>query len=77
VLDLGSEIVGYALLGEKINCLATGSLETRGNPMEAFSVSTENVPGTERFSHGLGWGDVNNDGVDDVMIAEWLVLKKS
>lgn len=35
-----------------------------------FPISAENVPGTERFSHGIGLGDVNNDGIDDVLIAE-------
>ena len=27
-----------------------------------------NAPGTERFSHGLGMGDVNNDGRNDVIV---------
>ncbi|MEX2232713.1 MAG: FG-GAP-like repeat-containing protein [Cyclobacteriaceae bacterium] len=32
-----------------------------------FAVSEKNVPGTDRFSHGLGYGDVNNDGRKDVI----------
>lgn len=35
-----------------------------------FALSAENVPGTERFSHGIGFGDVNKDGFDDVVIAD-------
>lgn len=35
-----------------------------------FPLSEENVPGTERYSHGIGWGDVNNDGLYDVVIAD-------
>jgi hypothetical protein len=35
-----------------------------------YALSTENVPGTEIFSHGIGYGDVNKDGFDDVVIRE-------
>lgn len=35
-----------------------------------FALSGENVPGTEIFSHGIGWGDVNKDGINDVVIRE-------
>ncbi|MEB2784281.1 FG-GAP repeat domain-containing protein [Algoriphagus persicinus] len=35
-----------------------------------FPLSEENVPGTDRFSHGLGYGDINGDGFKDVVIAE-------
>ncbi len=35
-----------------------------------FDLSQENVPGTERFSHGIGYGDVNNDGLKDVVLRE-------
>jgi hypothetical protein len=37
---------------------------------KCFPISAENVPGTERFSHGIGLGDVDNDGLNDVVIAE-------
>ncbi|UBM61035.1 VCBS repeat-containing protein [Marinilongibacter aquaticus] len=33
-------------------------------------LSAENVPGTERFSHGIGWGDINGDGKKDVVVAD-------
>ena len=35
-----------------------------------FAISQENVPGTEIFSHGIGYGDVNKDGFKDVVIRE-------
>ncbi|CCH54060.1 FG-GAP repeat protein [Fibrisoma limi BUZ 3] len=35
-----------------------------------FALSKENVPGTEMFSHGIGYGDVNKDGFNDVVIRE-------
>ena len=39
---------------------------------ERFAISKENAPGTEQFSHGLGLGDVNNDGRNDVILkAGW------
>jgi hypothetical protein len=28
------------------------------------------VSGTDRFSHGIGWGDVNKDGLNDVVVRE-------
>src|SRR5690606_5378360 len=37
---------------------------------KSFPLSEENVPGTERFSHGLGYGDINKDGHKDVIIRE-------
>jgi|SRR5690606_15088282 len=33
-----------------------------------YTISEKNAPGTDRFSHGLGLGDVNNDGRNDVVI---------
>ncbi len=35
-----------------------------------YPLSQENVPGTEPFSHGIGFGDINNDGIKDVIIRE-------
>ncbi len=35
-----------------------------------YPISENNVPGTERFSHGLGYGDINKDGKKDVIIKE-------
>ncbi|MFN3850684.1 MAG: FG-GAP repeat domain-containing protein [Spirosomataceae bacterium] len=34
------------------------------------ALSGENVKGTEQFSHGIGWGDINMDGVSDVVIKD-------
>ncbi|MCU0324841.1 MAG: VCBS repeat-containing protein [Spirosomaceae bacterium] len=42
-----------------------------------FALSTENVKGTEQFSHGIGWGDINMDGIYDVVIKDgWFEGKK-
>lgn len=35
-----------------------------------FPLSAENVAGTENFSHGLGYGDIDGDGIKDVIIRE-------
>ncbi|MEP0712240.1 VCBS repeat-containing protein [Algoriphagus sp.] len=35
-----------------------------------FELTAENVPGTDRFSHGLGYGDINGDKIKDVVISE-------
>src|SRR5690606_15929807 len=35
-----------------------------------FTISKEKSPGTERFSHGLGMGDINQDDRMDVIIKE-------
>lgn len=37
---------------------------------QKFTVSKEKSPGTDRFSHGLGMGDMNHDGRMDVIITE-------
>ncbi|MCE7053178.1 VCBS repeat-containing protein [Algoriphagus sp. AGSA1] len=34
------------------------------------ALSEENVTGTDRFSHGLGFGDINGDKINDVVISE-------
>jgi hypothetical protein len=35
-----------------------------------FPLTAENVPGTEIFSHGIGYGDVDKDGFNDVVVRE-------
>ena len=35
-----------------------------------FALSKEKVAGTERFSHGIGFGDINMDGIKDVVIKD-------
>lgn len=35
-----------------------------------YALSGKNSPGTDRFSHGLGYGDVNKDGRNDVIIRQ-------
>ncbi|GGG92107.1 hypothetical protein GCM10007415_28540 [Parapedobacter pyrenivorans] len=35
-----------------------------------YVISEKGMPGTENFSHGLGFGDINGDGHNDVIIKE-------
>jgi hypothetical protein len=35
------------------------------------AISEKNSSGIGLFSHGLGWGDINGDGVNDVMKQRW------
>ena len=37
---------------------------------QKFEISAKNAPGSEIFSHGLGFGDINSDGRKDVIIRE-------
>ncbi|GAB3331696.1 FG-GAP-like repeat-containing protein [Larkinella ripae] len=37
---------------------------------QRFALSAEKVPGTEIFSHGIGFGDVDKDGLNDVVVRE-------
>jgi len=37
---------------------------------EKFTISEMNAPGTDIFSHGLGYGDINLDGKPDVIIKD-------
>jgi hypothetical protein len=41
-----------------------------GASWQRFAISEKKVPGTDRFSHGLGYGDVNKDGRKDVIIRQ-------
>jgi hypothetical protein len=38
------------------------------NEWQRFPISETNAPGTDKFSHGIGLGDINKDGREDVMI---------
>jgi hypothetical protein len=35
-----------------------------------FTISKENADGTKKFAHGLGFGDVNGDGLNDVFVKQ-------
>jgi hypothetical protein len=45
-------------------------VKTGDTEWKRYPLSKENVDGTENFSHGIGFGDVNNDGINDVVIKE-------
>lgn len=40
------------------------------NTISGPSKSGKEVPGTQRFSHGLGHGDINGDGKNDVLVPQ-------
>src|SRR5690606_29080927 len=41
-----------------------------GTSWEKFTISEKGAPGTARFSHGLGYADINKDGRPDVIVRE-------
>jgi len=44
--------------------------EDAKQPWAIQAVSEPNAPGTQRYSHGIGAGDVNKDGRDDIIVTE-------
>lgn len=43
-------------------------LEKNDTVWQRFVISNDSLRATDRYTHGLGWGDVNNDGRKDVII---------
>src|SRR5215218_4671421 len=37
---------------------------------QRFVISRDSTIGTDKYTHGLGWGDVNKDGRNDVIIKD-------
>ena len=55
---------------EKLGQMAWFSSSVKGKKVtwKRTPISGENSKGEGLFSHGLGWGDINGDGIKDVMI---------
>lgn len=43
-------------------------LEKNDTVWQRFVISDDSLRATDRYTHGLGWGDVNNDGKKDVIV---------
>ena len=41
-----------------------------GSSWTGKAIGLSQKEGTQRFSHGLGWSDVNNDGIKDIIVRE-------
>jgi len=50
-------------------CMATPAADPTA-PWEVHAISAPNAPGTEQFSHGLGIGDVDRDGLNDILVPQ-------
>ena len=45
--------------------------KTKGETVwKRYPLTKENVPGTDRYSHGIGYGDVDGDGYKDVLVKD-------
>ncbi|MDH4298692.1 MAG: VCBS repeat-containing protein, partial [Cyclobacteriaceae bacterium] len=55
---------------EKLGQLAwySASVKAKKVTWKRTPISIQNADGVGMFSHGLGWGDINGDGINDVMI---------
>lgn len=46
----------------------TSTVKAKKVTWKATAISESNAKGIGMFSHGLGWGDLNGDGIKDIMI---------
>ncbi len=60
----------FAVQPEGRMCWFSPPQDNPDAPWIRHAVSEANAPGTQVFSHGLGAGDVNNDGRPDVLVKE-------
>ena len=71
MVDVDSDGKNDLVFGnEKLGQMAwfKSSVKSKKVTWKRTPISEQNSKGVGLFSHGLGWGDINKDGVNDVMI---------
>lgn len=70
-LDVNGDGVRELVFGDGTPAIALArKQQVPTEPWSIRQISAKNSPGTNRFSHGLGVGDVNGDGRNDVLCNE-------
>jgi len=69
LLGNGTKVLICGVLPERV--MAWFSIPKDVNaPWDQHTISGPNAPGTQRYDHGLGTGDVNGDGRNDILVTE-------
>ncbi len=71
MVDVDSDGKNELVFGnEKLGQMAwfKSSVKSKKVTWKRTPISEQNSKGVGLFSHGLGWGDINKDGINDVMI---------
>ncbi len=70
--DINMDGFKELVFGDKENkrMVAYSEPTKAGEEWKSFPISEENVGSVKQFSHGLGFGDINSDGRNDVIITD-------